>query len=171
MKTMTCLFAAAAACLVSTGAEAAVTYTITQGSNINIRFETATPLTTAMTMTDFTDQRCVVSSIMSSGLKCTSLTLDPSYKDNKGQGSVLLFLESPNTKVGYSFGTDTLSINGSYTTGFLNRITLTVSGAPAFIPPVATAVPEPATWALMLAGFGLTGAAMRRRRRVATAFA
>lgn len=29
-----------------------------------------------------------------------------------------------------------------------------------------TAVPEPASWALMIAGFGLTGATMRRRRRV-----
>ena len=28
------------------------------------------------------------------------------------------------------------------------------------------AVPEPASWALMIAGFGLTGAAMRRRRAV-----
>ena len=28
----------------------------------------------------------------------------------------------------------------------------------------ATTVPEPASWALMIAGFGLTGAAMRRRR-------
>ena len=26
------------------------------------------------------------------------------------------------------------------------------------------AVPEPASWALMIAGFGLTGAALRRRR-------
>ena len=30
------------------------------------------------------------------------------------------------------------------------------------------AVPEPATWAMMLAGFGLTGAALRRRRHQAT---
>jgi hypothetical protein len=30
-------------------------------------------------------------------------------------------------------------------------------------------VPEPASWALLIAGFGLTGAAMRRRRQVAVA--
>ena len=33
----------------------------------------------------------------------------------------------------------------------------------------AAAVPEPASWALMIAGFGLTGAAMRRRRVALTA--
>jgi hypothetical protein len=32
-----------------------------------------------------------------------------------------------------------------------------------------TGVPEPATWALMLAGFGLAGSALRRRRAVAAA--
>lgn len=33
------------------------------------------------------------------------------------------------------------------------------------------AVPEPGTWALLIAGFGMVGAAMRRRRRVRFAFA
>ncbi len=36
-----------------------------------------------------------------------------------------------------------------------------------FAPDAATfraIVPEPATWAMMLAGFGLVGVAMRRRR-------
>lgn len=34
-----------------------------------------------------------------------------------------------------------------------------------------TAVPEPASWAMMIAGFGLAGAAMRRRRTLAIASA
>ncbi len=34
-----------------------------------------------------------------------------------------------------------------------------------------TGVPEPAAWAMMLAGFGLVGSAMRRREKVAVTFA
>jgi hypothetical protein len=36
---------------------------------------------------------------------------------------------------------------------------------------LAPAIPEPATWALMLAGFGVVGYSMRRRRNVAVSFA
>jgi len=36
---------------------------------------------------------------------------------------------------------------------------------------VATPAPEPASWAMMLAGFGAVGGAMRARRRTAVAFA
>jgi hypothetical protein len=43
-------------------------------------------------------------------------------------------------------------------------------GAPSFGGHyVRAAVPEPAAWALMIAGFGLAGAALRRRRAVAAA--
>jgi hypothetical protein len=35
---------------------------------------------------------------------------------------------------------------------------------------LAAAVPEPASWALMLIGFGATGAALRSRRKLAVAF-
>ena len=37
------------------------------------------------------------------------------------------------------------------------------------IGPTAAVVPEPATWAMMIAGVGLVGAGLRRRRRVADA--
>lgn len=42
----------------------------------------------------------------------------------------------------------------------IDDLTYTISG---------TAVPEPASWAMLIAGFGLTGAALRRRRSVAVA--
>ena len=44
----------------------------------------------------------------------------------------------------------------------LDSVTLDIS-------PAATAVPEPATWGLMLLGFGLAGAALRRRHAAAAA--
>ena len=46
---------------------------------------------------------------------------------------------------------------GTFTFGGFSRGTLTVSRAVA-------AVPEPATWAMLILGFGLIGGAMRRRR-------
>jgi PEP-CTERM motif len=36
---------------------------------------------------------------------------------------------------------------------------------------VTTAIPEPGTWAMMLAGFGIVGGAMRRRQRTSVSFA
>lgn len=35
----------------------------------------------------------------------------------------------------------------------------------------AGAVPEPSAWALLILGFGLTGAAMRRRTKTSVSFA
>jgi hypothetical protein len=56
-------------------------------------------------------------------------------------------------------------LNGTYTlTSYSNGVTgtLTITGG-------AGAVPEPATWALMIGGFGMVGATMRRRATQATA--
>jgi PEP-CTERM motif len=62
-------------------------------------------------------------------------------------------------QVAYYFGEGALSSVGIYlTTAFgpdqAGRLTVTLVGG---------AVPEPASWAMMIAGFGLVGAAMRRR--------
>jgi len=67
-------------------------------------------------------------------------------------------------------------IQGSYIVGFLDQGGATDgatanSGAiletspPRLPPPPPPSVPEPTTWAMMLAGFGATGFAMRRNRR------
>ena len=69
-----------------------------------------------------------------------------------------------------------LTANGSTATGARNALVAGLLGGQAYanihdavfpggeIRGQLTAVPEPASWALMIAGFGLTGAALRRRR-------
>lgn len=53
-------------------------------------------------------------------------------------------------------------------TGASSTLAFTSTTATAFGPALdgvsVAAVPEPATWAMMIFGFGLVGAAMRRRR-------
>ncbi|UAK25759.1 PEPxxWA-CTERM sorting domain-containing protein [Sphingomonas nostoxanthinifaciens] len=51
------------------------------------------------------------------------------------------------------------------TSGYRSQVLLTVTGSPS------SPAPEPATWAMFLGGFGLLGAATRRRQRVNVRFA
>lgn len=53
------------------------------------------------------------------------------------------------------------SVGGGGGGGFIPGIPIPL---PDFVPPVFGAVPEPSTWALMIAGFGMVGASLRRRR-------
>ena len=75
--------------------------------------------------------------------------------------------------------------NGNQISGLSNgRVTYSNAGGPSIVGVIfssggnsfefdnlAAAIPEPGTWAMMLAGFGAMGVAMRRRRRVAVSFA
>lgn len=74
--------------------------------------------------------------------------------------TITLNEESANRyQLGGKFGGEALSITNFG--GF--------SGATYMPYEAAAAVPEPATWAMMIGGFGLIGATMRRRNKIATA--
>ena len=69
----------------------------------------------------------------------------------------------------YTF--DLASIGGATTIGFVNRTSTNDNGAffdnVSLVAAGTSAVPEPATWAMMIAGFGAVGASMRGRRLTA----
>jgi hypothetical protein len=71
-----------------------------------------------------------------------------------------------------NFFNDDIVLGGEQSAGFVDYIriydtALSLEQVTLLAPPAVNgAVPEPTTWALMLAGFGLAGSAMRRRRRV-----
>ena len=64
-----------------------------------------------------------------------------------------------------------LSSFQSATAFFFSSPTALELGTVTSFATVATATPEPATWAMMVAGFGLVGGALRTRRRVTVAYA
>jgi len=58
-------------------------------------------------------------------------------------------------------------ISGVGLTGVQSRglgALLAIDGSPGGFSYAAGAVPEPASWAMLIAGFGLVGAVLRRRR-------
>jgi len=84
-----------------------------------------------------------------------------------------IYAFGPSTFYGFSYFPSTFKATGSSTLlqftyengpGFFNLDNVSVQGTPGVT--VGGAVPEPATWALMLVGFGMVGAAMRQRKLV-----
>lgn len=82
----------------------------------------------------------------------------------------------------YATGVANISLAGHYRTSFvfnsnqdpskdivIDRVFAIATNDPAtvFIPPTPAFVPEPTTWALLIAGFAMTGVTMRRRKPVA----
>ena len=67
----------------------------------------------------------------------------------------------------YQFGTASFDIygtNGAYRSAIDTSIDSVTQQIGRVEPPATGAVPEPESWAMLIAGFGLVGAAMRRRR-------
>ncbi len=167
MKTMIRLAMVAAACL-SSGAAHAVTYTLSDqdAKFVNFSWQTENPITQITTITDFGGQPCQVGD-QYLRLACTSLTINPTYYDDESNyraETILLMgtfeFTTVNSSVNLPVGS--LSTNGIHTEPY-RTLRLTVADIRSPTSPAA-AVPEPATWALMLAGFGLTATALRRRR-------
>ena len=73
--------------------------------------------------------------------------------------------------VGSYYPTPMASIGSNVTLRLSQSFGYSVAGGPSYgvdrlgTVKLAAAVPEPATWAMMIAGFGLAGATVRRRRR------
>ncbi|MBB4155293.1 hypothetical protein GGQ80_003213 [Sphingomonas jinjuensis] len=85
------------------------------------------------------------------------------FSDTPGittSGSFKVFgsLIDTNLGVGATASTLTISFNSTGSSAYSSSATMSIGG-------VAPAVPEPATWAMMLVGFGMIGAASRYRRR------
>jgi hypothetical protein len=99
------------------------------------------------------------------------------YLSRGSNGSDLFGMQflSPLNLTAANPGSQALSAFTSSFTGVdtsLGALTFTSIDQVTFTSTLAAPVPEPATWAMMIAGFGLVGAAMRRRpARVAVAYA
>ncbi len=159
-------------------AQAAVTYTFT-GDYTSARNSSGDPIQTDIatwtvtladfitSATDITPASCLTNN---ASFTCSATQRAEPFPNGFGPGVLGDYLGLNLDEVGggsgtgfYFFQTGALGAVGTYGTidpsgGFGNagKATLVVSG-------FATAVPEPATWGMMLLGFGLVGSAMRRR--------
>jgi hypothetical protein len=82
------------------------------------------------------------------------------------------FNVSDGTSITSSTAGELQNINGilNYQSAF-DLLTEKYGSPTPFVSPLIPSVPEPTTWAMMLAGFGLVGATMRRRRNVQISYA
>jgi hypothetical protein len=81
---------------------------------------------------------------------------------NLSIGNWQSFFSSNAFITGVSFGAG--SGFGSNFVGFVDNVRASTTGGDTYIANFESSVPEPATWALMIGGFGFIGAAARRRK-------
>lgn len=106
----------------------------------------------------------------------SELTLNGSaFNYDPTMGNLLLQITVTGLTAAGTGGQASLS-SASYT-GLTSRLTVNANGAANLLPVgavttfMSSAVPEPATWAMMIIGFGLVGGVMRRRSTAAASFA
>lgn len=94
--------------------------------------------------------------------------------------ALISFTNAALTNIGFAnvlhMFVDDNQVGGEASPGFVDYIriydtALTSQQVAALTPPGGNAVPEPASWAMMLAGFGIAGVAMRRRSSVRVTYA
>lgn len=90
---------------------------------------------------------------------------------NAGQGSGMRFTNAPigSTVVSDSYLTISNSRGAAYAFNSISRNGRNFNGSLTYT--IGAAVPEPATWGMMIMGFGMIGGAMRRRARNVSALA
>lgn len=108
-------------------------------------------------------------SVVSTGLDPASCRSQEFYQDISGYDIVsfgVMTIANPGTGIFYYFDDGAFGVAGVYDSVLLGasqagRLTVTDLGG------AGGAVPEPATWAMMIIGFGAAGSMIRRRRAVA----
>lgn len=90
--------------------------------------------------------------------------LDGALVDSKATSGSLTGIYNQGLVVGARYSKDTQFVRGSIDNVRISDVALSSSQL-GFFTDGLSAVPEPATWATMLLGFGLIGAGMRYRRR------
>jgi hypothetical protein len=145
----------AALFVASVPANAAVTYTLTTVPENPL----ATPPQFSLTVDDFVADFAMLDASVFTSCTFGGFSDDPCtgvwfYSDGPGLGKIILIAENGAESFGYF---PTYQHIGTYAvTPPVNYIlnTLVISGAPS--------VPESATWMMLMAGFGVIGAALRR---------
>lgn len=113
--------------------------------------------------TDFGDFNGVVTiALLRADGSETLLTPVDARQDN---GGLLFFgvIDADDPFVGVRFSA--AQVGGGATTDLFGFDDLTVADAGQLAGDPVTGVPEPASWAMLIGGFGMVGAALRRRRR------
>lgn len=120
----------------------------------------------------------LTATLNSGDIWATNAALGPTFATAGGEKTFQQWINdnagSTLTVTGVSFGIGS-GWNGTFA-GAVDNVAYSFTGGPSAnfnfeVAQGAAAVPEPASWAMMIGGFGIVGGSLRRRRKPAVAFA